>query len=220
MANLTRDNLRDELKKRGWSRFLDADLERYLDWSLQAIYRKGKFPRSKTDIATIVGTILDRIPFASIAATTEAVRQIMAVYVRQDTAQPQKVEPATDEEFSSGIWPNTVASSPNLAAIPSRYYVYDGELILYPKPQVAIDVIVHHITRGDTFANGAATSGLPERFDKSIIDMAEGFCAERARDYERAAIAFGSAERALAEELHVEATQMAERQERVLPYRG
>lgn len=219
MANMTRDQLRDELKVRGWSRFTDAQLEKYLDWSLQDIYGMAKFPRSTLTTFTLVASVLDVIPFATISgASAELVQEIRSVYVKQDGVVT-RLRPVEEDYFLSVMRPNTMASSPT-TGLPAVYFVFDLAVVLYPKPSEAVDIVVDHLLREDNFTSASDTSGLPERFDKAIIAQTEVHCNRRAHDYEAMLVAENEARRFVFEELGQSGSDMREEQERVLPWRG
>lgn len=219
MANMTRDNFRDELKKRGWSRFLDADLEKYCDWALQDLYAKSGYPRSVTTVSEVAGVISDEVGFDDFVAASELVRSVDRVFVEQGGKMFQ-LEPANESMFFEVIWPNVKnTANPNLA-VPSHYYAYDLSIFLYQRPQTAVDLHVHYQVRRDTFSSGSDTSGLPERFDKGIVMLAEVHCYRRAHEQEGLAVAMASFQDFLMEELGMEGSTMKEEQERVMPWQA
>lgn len=217
MANLTRANLRDELKKRGWSRFLDTDLDRYLDWALQDMYGKAGFDRASKQIATVASISESFITFVDIAGSDGAIRSVDRLFVQygNDTFP---VEAAESELFFGTMWPNAMASTPDTANYPSHYYVYDNQVWLWQKPSSSLTFFVHYELREDTFANDGDTSGLPERFDKAILMLAEIHCCRRAKEFEEMAVAMNAFQEFLNEELGMEGSQMTEEQERVMPW--
>jgi len=220
MANMTRDQFVAELQARGWSRFLAAQLEKYLDWALQDIYGKARFDRSVLSMVVVAATELDVIPFSTISgAGNELVNEIKAVYIQQSGQEPQKIAPATEEDFLTVIWPNTESPAPDLG-VPDMYFVYDLNVYLYRKPYPAVDVHIHHMLREDTFSGGSDTTSLPERFDKAILALAEVHCNRRSHNYEDMAAAQAVFDQFLLDELGREGMQMAERTDRVLPWRG
>lgn len=217
MANLTRDDMVAELQKRGWSRFTATDLQRYLDWALQDIYGKAKFNRSSLATYTQADTLLDKIPYASIAGAEELVNEVKTVYVQQQSTAPQKVVAATEDVFIETIWPNTLDPAPD-RGVPSMYFVYDREVVLYPTPYPALDVIIHYAVREDVFTSGGDTTNLPERFDKAIIALAEVHCNRRSHNYEDMSAAQAVFDEFLLNELGAAGGEMHERIDRVMPW--
>jgi hypothetical protein len=209
-----------ELQARGWSRFTATQLEKYLDWALQDVYGKAKFDRSTLSTAVVAGTVLDVIPFTTISGGgAELVNEVKAVYVKQTGREPQKLEPATEEVFLEIMWPNSQSPAPD-QGVPDMYFVYDLNVHLYRKPSPAVDVHVHHMLREDTFSNGADVTSLPERFDKAIIALAEVHCNRRSHNYEDMSAAMAVFDQFLLDELGIEGMQMAERTDRIEPWRG
>ena len=220
MANMSRDQMVAELQARGWSRFLPAQLEKYLDWALQDIYSKASFNRSVLSTATVVGTELDVIPFTTISGgSAEAVNEVKGVYFKFDGAEPRKLEPATEEEFLNVMWPNSQSPAPDVGT-PEMYFVYDQALHLYPKPSPAVDVFIHHMLREDTFSSGSDTTSLPERFDKGIIMLAEVHCNRRSHNYEDMGAAQVVFDQFLLDELGRAGSEMTERVDRIMPWRA
>lgn len=220
MANMTRAQFVTELQARGWSRFTAAELQKYLDWALQDLYGKAKYDRSVKTVTTVNDTVLDVHAFSSLSGgSDEAIHDISSVYVQQTGVDPVKLEPASDEDFEDWLWPNSLTANPDLG-VPTMYYVYDLKLYLYPKPNVALDVHVHHMLREDTFSGDGDTTSLPERFDKAIIMLAEIHCNRRAHNVEELAVAQSTFETFLMEELGMAGRTMAERTDRVQPWRA
>lgn len=183
MANLTRLEIVDELKTHGWSRYLDASLQRYVDWGLQRTYSEGSFDRSVRDETTVPATTLDQISFTAISiGSAELVQSIRQVMVRLPNANARKLRYASDSYFERIIRPNMEATTP-LDGYPGYYYVWDLNVVLYPKPNPAIDVIVDWMRRKDVFTSDADTTGLPERFDKIVLAWTESYCHRRAREF-------------------------------------
>jgi hypothetical protein len=206
-----------ELQARGWSRFTQAQLEKYLDWALQDVYSKAPYDRSTISVFTAAGTELDNFTFTSIGGTAESINEVMAVYYRRTNTDPVKVRAATDKEFMDVIWPNTQTANPHRGA-PVMYYVFDLAVLLYPKPQPAMDVYIHHMLREDIFTSGSDVTSLPERFDKAIIALAEVHCNRRSHNYEDMSAAQLIFDEFLLAELGQSASTMGERVQRVQPW--
>ncbi len=218
MANMDRDGLVAELQARGWGRFTASQLQKYLDWALQDLYAMARFPRSTLTIATISGTVLDVIPFSTVATANELVQQVKKVFVKAST-DIFELAPASEEFFSETMWPNTQDPSPTKGAYPATYFVYDLNLFLYPKPNSAVDIFVHYLLREDGFTSGTDTTGLPERFDKAVLYQAEVICSRRAHDVENMAIAQQALGDFLLSEVGQSGQEMEEKYDRVVPWR-
>ena len=220
MANMTRDDMVAELQARGWSRFTPASLEKYLDWALQDIYGKAPFERSVLSTANVPSTELILIPFSTISGgADELVGEIKAVFIKQSGQEPQKLIPATEREFLDMIWPNSQSPTPQ-SGVPSQYFVYDLNVYVYPKPSPAVDIIIHHMRREDTFSGSGDITSLPERFDKAIIALAEVHCNRRSHNYKEMGAAQVVFDKFLLDELGRSGMQMGERVDRVQPWRG
>lgn len=130
-----------------------------------------------------------------------------------------KLAYASREYFQEVIRPNTAATTP-LVGLPTYYYVYDSNIILYPKPQVAVDVTVDFLRRKDSFSGDNDTTGLPERFDKIVIAWAEVFCHRRARELNEMINMERHARDMMLRELGQEESVAIESYERVTPWGG
>lgn len=219
MAVMTRDELVAELKVRGWSRFTDAQLQKYLDWALQDIYGMAHYPRATTAVSVIANSVLDVIPFATIAGGAELVHQIKTIQVKQG-ANVYRVEPATEEQFQDFMYANTVQTNPVKTSVPQLYFISNLSIYLYAKPQAGVDYHVHHLKREDAYSGGTDVSGLPERFDKAILAQAESICCRRAHDTEGYQFAALTVSEFLTNELGLEGEQMEEQYDRIVPWRG
>jgi len=220
MAAMTRANIRTELQSKGWSRFLAADLDRYTDWALQTVYGEGSFDRSVRDTTTVGGTILDQVPFATVSAgAAELVQSIREVLVKDVSGNIHKLTYASDSYFMSTLRPNISSTTP-LTGVPHYYYIYDLVVVLYPKPNVAMDVIIDWMRRKDAFTNDADTTGLPERFDKIVVAWAEVFCHRRAREMNEMMNMERTARDMMLRELGQEMSVAAEGSGRVTPWGG
>lgn len=220
MANMTRDQMREELKARGWSRFLDASLEKYLDWSLQDIYAKAGFDRAVLSIATIAATTDDVIPFATISGgSDDSINEIKSIYIQLAGGGPRKIDPGDQEGFLALVWPNSQSPAPD-TGIPEIYFVFDKAVYLYPKPNPDMDIHIHHMLREDLFSGGSDVTNLPERFDKAIIMLAEVHCNRRSHNYEDMIAAQSIFDQFLLDELGREGSEMTERVDRIMAWRA
>jgi hypothetical protein len=219
MAAMTRDELVAELNVRGWSRFTPVQLQKYLDWALQDIYGMAKYPREAMAVSAIAGSVLDVIPFTTIAGGAELVHQIKTVQVKRGTTV-YRVDPGTEEQFQDFMYANTIQTNPVKSAVPQLYFISNLSIYLYPKPQAVVDYHVHHLKREDSYSGGTDVSGLPERFDKAILAQAETICCRRAHDPENYALAAAAVSAFLLDELGLEGGQMEEQYDRVQPWRG
>lgn len=218
MANMTRTQMRSELKSHGWSRFADADLDRYLDWALQTTYGEGAFNRSVRTETTVPNVTSDRITFAAITGdTAETLQRVEQVMVKEVDGMARKLKYANDRYFNAIMRPNLDTNTP-LISSPSYYYVWDLNVVLYPKPNNAITVIVDFNKRKDAFESDSAVSGLPERFDKIVIAWAEVFCHRRARETQEMATMQASARDMMLRELGQEEMVAAEGTGRSIPW--
>jgi len=209
-----------ELQSRGWSRFVSTDLERYLDWALQDIYGMAMLPRSTLGIYNAAATVLDVIPFTTISGGgAELVQQVKRCHTKY-SGEVLTVDSASESEFMEFMYPNTLAANPVKAAYPIKYFVYDLGVYFYPKPQAAIDLYIHYLLREDVFSGPTDTSGLPERFDKTIIAQAEVHCYRRAHEPEGYALAQATVRDFMLEELGMAGEEMEEKYDRVVPWRG
>jgi hypothetical protein len=220
MANMQRDEFVTELNARGWSRFTSTQLQKYLDWALQDIYGMARYNRSTLTVTTVSATVLDLIPFATVSAgAAELVHQIKAVFAKYGT-DLYPVEAASEDQFINTIYVNRLATNPVKAAYPVLYYVYQLGVHLYPKPQAAVDIIIHSLLREDTFTGGTDVTGLPERFDKAVLAQTEAFCYRRAHDPEGFSFAQATVRDFILDELGLEGMEMEEKADRVTPWRG
>lgn len=219
MAAMTRLNMVDELKAHGWSRYGDASLQRYLDWALQTTYGEGSFDRSAPDSTTVSATTNDQLTFASIAgASSELLQAVLNVRVKL-SGVVTKLTHAGREYFEEVIRPNTAAAQP-LTGLPQYYYVYDSNVVLYPKPQVAVDVTIDFLRRKDSFSGDSDTTGVPERFDKIVVGWAEVYCHRRAREVNEMINMERHVRDMMLRELGQEESDSRERYERVVPWGG
>ena len=221
MANMTRDEMRDELKAHGWSRFTDAQLVRYLDWGLQEVYSEGDFQR-----VAYVSTIRDDktspvVSFEELSGSSdpELVQQIRRVWIEDpDETNTYTLLPA-DREFFWNVMRHQGGPDATTGK-PTYYFVWDLMIHIYPGQTSAKRVGVDWLRRKDSFASGSDTSGLPQRFDKVVITWAEVFCHKRARELQEMVNAERQARDLLLREMGMEGMTMYEEHSRVTPWGG
>lgn len=212
MANMTRTQLRAELTARGWSRYTNAQLDRYLDWGLQAVRRAFKW---KDTGASVDLTKSGNILLSEVAATSP--RGITGIFCVSE-GKELKLEPMPDDRFYDA-WYSADPSLSGNQSQPTHYYIHNDEIFLLPFPDQSYDFRVNYLARQNVFAADGSTSGLPEFLDSAILLEAEAYCFQRAHEFERMAIAQGEARRIVFEEVGDEGGRMAEDHGRVIPYR-
>jgi len=220
MTQLTRDVFVAELQSRGHGRFTTASLNRYLDWALQDVYRMGKFEAVKDTQANGVLVLGDAtVSFTVIATAAVNLHAINAVYIKDASGNLSPLEPARREAFWGDIFPNFLApDATRLKGQPTQYYVYGEDLYLWPICDGAYTWYVHYTGRADSFASGAATSGLPERMDSAVLAAAEIQCCRRARDLTALALAEATLNDLINHELANEHRQFNEEYARIGRY--
>lgn len=196
MANMTRDELVTELQARGWNRYTAAQLQKYLDWALQEVYRRGQFPSFQPDTSAgafnpVGGATLGLLTLVGGSDGRFAVSvDKVTFYNSAGAARPLMAADATF--FEEVIHPNalTPTASGRIIGFPEYYYLYDEFLYFYPVPDVTYNYSIVSKERTDSFGSGSATTApLPERFDPAVLAFAEMICNRRARDYDAMAIA-------------------------------
>lgn len=222
MAQLTRDAFVTELKSRGWSRFSDASLQRYLDWGLQDVYRLGKFEAIK-DLSQNgnynAGICI--IPFATIAGVAQNIHAINAIDYQESSFESPLVhlQVASKANFWETIYPNYIGPASQAATGSAElYYVYGESIYIWPIPVYTWYWYVHYTGRGDSFSSGSSLSGLPERMDSAVLAAAEAQCCKRARDYEGYAVARASLGEMIDLEIANEKRQFVEEDTRIGRY--
>lgn len=219
MANMTQAQFVTELKVRGWDRFADAELQRYLDWALQDLHGKFGYDRSlmQTYSDPVFATV--SLPLATMSPG-EGVREVSEIWAAQTADdRPSPVAPADEMRWHNLIRPNSIDSSPALAALPALYYVDALTIYFYPKPQSPCRLTVQYLLRKDAFSPAdTGVSGLPERFDKALLAQTEWHCYRRANDTDGMSIAGSEVDRFLSEEMGMAGQTMAERVRRVEPW--
>lgn len=193
MANMTRDELVTELKARGWNRFTDAQLQKYLDWALQEVYRRGQFPSFQDDSATgsFNPASTTNLSFQTLGGTADRIVSVQQVLFINDYGQAVPLTPATEEFWLEVMQGNNLTPVANgrVVGFPELYYVSDRFINFYPVPDKTYTYYVYSRERDNTFTTGASQSGLDETFDAVILAFAEMICNRRARDYDAMAIA-------------------------------
>lgn len=195
MASLTRDGFVTELKARGWDRYTDTQLQKYVDWALQEVYRRGQFPAFQADSysGSIDPTVNSDITFGTIgSAQADRIVSVDRVLFKDTAGKAFNLIPATERFYREVMLPNyatTTVAAGRVVGFPEYYYVYDRAIKLYPIPDQTYNFFAYSKERDTTFASGAATSGLDEPFDAAILAFAEMICNRRARDFEAMAVA-------------------------------
>ena len=213
MAAMTRDQIVTELKSRGWSRFADADLQRYCDWGLRDVMREAKWADT-VEVSTETGVTAATIPFSDIDSGN--VRQIQRVY-RKTANEEAWLAPLGDDDFFHN-WLYADMTDSAQKGLPTRYYVYDNKIYLILAPNKAHDFDIHYVKRITAF-NGNSVSGLPERFDEAIVPAAEAYCFRRAHEWDAMAVAQSEVRRIVLHELVEDNQAWSERQRQVVPHR-
>lgn len=221
MAGMIRDEFVTELQARGWSRFAAVDLQKYLNWGLQDVYRLGKFPLTNDASATAAFAADDfSIPYGVIeSGGTSLIHSIDAVYLKDAGGNPYKLDSASNHEFLATIYPNTLRTAVGrIKNLPIEYYAQGETLYFYPAADQAYVWVVQYTKRADIFTAGGANSGLPERFDIGVLFATEVHCARRARDYDAMAVAANALDKFIADETATENKGFDEEYPRVERY--
>lgn len=191
MAQMTRAQFELELQARGWNRYDEAFLDRYLDFALQDIYRECRFPTVQDQIFTgVLAANAQSVTMATIAGAAGTVGTIEGYWLERGNTQSFAVRAAKDWEWEQLIQPNIqlVGTSNEVKGSPRMYYPHGDTIWVYPTPDAAHDQRILWTRDEVIFANDGDVSGLPERFDSLILLAAEVHCNRRARDYESMAI--------------------------------
>lgn len=219
MANLTRDQLVTELKVRGWSRFQDSELQAYLNWGLQEVYRRASWPAIVSALVTVSSNTDGSIEFSSINAAPDLIHVIDRVHVKTSADDVIELDALPEDAYWSVVAPNFARTNPN-KGMPVGYAIERKTLWLHPIPISAVDVLVAHRLRTDTFSSGSATTGMPERMDLLVLLATERLCYHRAKDFEGMIVTESLFSETLMKELGQQGMLDSEFPRRVIPYRG
>lgn len=219
MSNLTRDQLVTELQSRGWSRFQSSELQTYLNWGLQEVYRRASWPAIVSALVTISGNTDGSVEFSSINASPDLIHIIDRVHVKTAAGDVLELDAIPDDLYWGVVAPNFARPSPT-KGVPTGYAIERKTVWLHPIPQEAVDILIAHQLRTDTFASGSSTTGMPERMDLLVLLAAERLCFHRAKDYEGMIVTESLFNETLMKELGQQGMLEEEFSRRVIPYRG
>lgn len=219
---MTRAQMRTELTTRGWSRYSTAELDRYLDWGLRAVARAFRWEsvEAAAAISSYGAGANEHLISLNDAAFNVAAgpRTVTHVYVVTPNEDERKLEPMDDATFH-GVWAFETSTESENQGTPVYYFIHRDSIWLMPFPDQDYDFTVTYLPEFSSFSGDGVTSGLPEVLDAAIVLEAEGYCFQRAKEFENMAVAQGEARRIVMEEAARDASRMDEDHGRVIPYR-
>lgn len=219
MSNLTRDQFVTELQVRGWSRFQASELQTYLNWGLQEVYRRASWPAIVSALVTVTGNTDGSVEFTSINSNADLIHTIDGVHIKTSAGDVLELDAISEDSYRSIVVPNFLRTTPD-KGVPVGYAIDRKTVWLHPVPIAATDVTVAHRLRTDTFASGSATTGMPERMDILVLLATERLCFQRAKDYEGMIVVESLLNETLNRELGQQGMLEQEFPRRVIPYRG
>lgn len=221
MANMTRLEFQAELKVRGWSRFLDAELNRYINWGRDAVARAFKWPDTvaSTTISDWGAAVNEHFILLS-TIDPDGIREVKHVYLAGPLEGDRvQLKMMTDEEFHGDWVFKDFSVATNNSGQPTHYYVTRDRIFLAPRPNKDYNFLVEFIPRAFEMSGDSSTSGLPEQLDQAVLLESEALCFQRAHEFERMAVAQAEARRIVVEEMGDAGGLAAENHPRVIPYR-
>lgn len=175
--------MRNELKARGFSRFLDAELDQYLNWSRNRIARKGLWNWEKKTQAFSLTAGANPVFDLSTIADFESVEKVTIT-----TANYRKtLKPMTRSTFESEWFPLDLTLS-KYRSEPSAYAVWGNSLYIVPPPLSTRGGNIYYHARLAAMVGDAAVSGMDSDSEELIIMGALIYCHERAQEWDAAAV--------------------------------
>lgn len=189
---MTRDEFLTELQARGWGRFDDPSLLRYLDWGLAYTMAHGGF--GNISPSTVGGTITAGETVTTIAPSSSAIGKVLSVSIlAASLSVSSRIFPVDDDYGYNNILPAAKIIAAGGVAVergqPSLYW-YEGKdelLYLWPCADQDYSVDARVLSGGITFG-GNIQNPLGEELDMAVLYATEAVCQKRAHNPEGAAI--------------------------------
>lgn len=200
-----------ELRSRGFDRFADADLGRYINWGRNRIARK--FPwhweRATVDFILTPGTFSYNLDTLATFGSVEKLTVTTANYRRTLTVMDEEI-------FERSFFPLDLTLN-QYRGEPTQYFVWGDTLyVLSPPLSDRAFRLYYHARLADMAAAGDPTQ-LPTDLDDVVVSAALIYCHKRSNELELARAAEVDLEMAFDDMRNDEEFRMEESQDRVRP---
>lgn len=220
---LTRTELREEIKKRGFSGFDAGDVDTYIRWSIAEIGRKAPWLVMRTPVAVnVTGTTIS-VPASTIdAAGAEGIFAIKSVFITTED-YARRLRAQTEEYFLTTWYPllaDGVVTS-DMRGTPVEYAYYEDQLWLIDPPDQAYTLEVTIAKRPQNYVDDTSDdfSGTDD-WDEAILLGALVRCHQRANQWNLAGMCRAELDLMIQDKLSEEVFLGEETQDRVLPDDG
>lgn len=220
---LTRTQLREEIKNRGFSGFQAADVDTYIRWSIAEIGRKAPWLVMRTPVVVnVTGTTIS-VPASTLdAAGAEGIFSVKSVVVTTEN-ESRRLRPQSEDYFLTHWYPQLADGvvGDDLRGSPVEYAYYEDQLWLINPPDAAYTLEVTIAKRPQDYVDDTSEdfSGTDD-WDEAIMLGALVRCHQRANQWNLAGMCRAELDMLIQDKLSEQVFLNEEVQDRVLPDDG
>jgi hypothetical protein len=187
MPQMTREQIRMELKHRGFDGFTDDDLNRYINWGYFYLARKMRVSGVEQQQTFMLTPPAYYVDLDTMTPRPKSIRTLAITTVDHQA----KLDLMDDEVFWRD-WSPWGFGAPNSTITdgyrgePTEYYVFDRRLIIMPAPNTALTYFLRSWNRVDELEADGTAHVLPIENEEALMLSVMRVCHVRSNETERA----------------------------------